>query len=187
MAGRYVTPALVGGIVIGVLSALPVVAAGNLCCCLWVLLGGAAAAYLLQQNQDAPLTAGDGALVGVIAGAAGAVVYLVLSIPITLLVAPMERALLDRLSESGASMPPELRTAIEGAGGGVRLLLSFLFMLFIGPLFATLGGLLGAMAFRKPVPAPLTPPAPPPATTPPSTPPAPPPADPAGPSASPES
>ena len=39
----------------GVLSALPLVAAGNLCCCLWVVSGGAIAAYLLQQNQSAPL------------------------------------------------------------------------------------------------------------------------------------
>ena len=52
----------------GVLSALPLVAAGNLCCCLWVVSGGVVAAYLLQQNQSAPITPGDGALVGLLAG-----------------------------------------------------------------------------------------------------------------------
>ena len=33
-------PALVGGLVMGVLSALPLVNLGNLCCCFWVVSGG---------------------------------------------------------------------------------------------------------------------------------------------------
>ena len=37
-------PAFWGGLFIGVLSALPLVNAGNCCCCLWVLCGGALAA-----------------------------------------------------------------------------------------------------------------------------------------------
>ena len=73
----------------GVLSALPLVAAGNLCCCLWVVSGGAIAAYLLQQNQSTPITPGDGALAGLFAGLVGAAIYLVLSIPISFLMAPM--------------------------------------------------------------------------------------------------
>ena len=50
----------------GVLSALPIIAAGNLCCCLWVVSGGAIAAYLLQQSQATPIEPGDGALVGLL-------------------------------------------------------------------------------------------------------------------------
>src|SRR5260221_7220493 len=84
-------PYLVGGLVIGVLSALPIISAGNLCCCLWIVSGGMVAAYLLQQNQAAPITPGDGAWVGLLAGLVGAFVHLVLSIPITLLVAPLQR------------------------------------------------------------------------------------------------
>ena len=45
--------------------------------------GGAVAAYVLQQNQEAPITPGDGALAGLLAGIVGAFIYLVLSIPIT--------------------------------------------------------------------------------------------------------
>ena len=33
-------PALLGGLLIGVLSALPFVSVLNGCCCLWVILGG---------------------------------------------------------------------------------------------------------------------------------------------------
>ena len=71
MSGSKTQPALIGGLVMGVLSALPIVAAGNLCCCLWIISGGVVAAYLLQQNQSAPVTPGDGALVGLLAGMAG--------------------------------------------------------------------------------------------------------------------
>jgi hypothetical protein len=156
MNSRFVQPALLGGVVIGVLSALPIVAAGNLCCCLWVVCGGVLAAYLLQQNQTAPLTAGDGAVVGLLAGVVGAFVSLLLSIPITIFIAPLERQFLEQLSSSG-NVSPEMRGYMSGAGGtSILLVVSFLFMLFAGPIFSMLGGLLGAAIFRKPLP-PLTP------------------------------
>jgi hypothetical protein len=149
---RFTQPAILGGLLVGVLSALPIVSAGNLCCCLWVVCGGAVAAYLLQQNQTAPVTAGDGALVGLLAGVAGAFVSLLISIPVTILVAPLERALLEQLSSSG-NMSPELRGYMNGAGGtSIRLVVWFLFMLFAGPIFSMLGGVLGAAIFRKPLP-----------------------------------
>jgi hypothetical protein len=137
----------------GVLSALPLVSAGNLCCCLWVVTGGVVAAYVLQQNQPAPITAGDGAIVGLLAGITGAFVYLLLSIPISILIAPMERLVMQRLSESASRFPPELREFMGSyIGGGIRLVLGFIFMLCVGSIFSTLGGVLGAAIFRKPLP-----------------------------------
>jgi len=56
-----------------VLSALPIVGAANACCCLWVVSGGLLAAYLLQQDRQQPITAGDGAIVGLLAGISGAI------------------------------------------------------------------------------------------------------------------
>jgi hypothetical protein len=142
-------PAIIGGLVMGVLSALPIIAVGNVCCCLWVVSGGVVAAYVLQQNDPAPITAGDGAIAGLMAGILGAFVYLALSIPITLLVAPMQRALLDRLMDSG-TMPPEFRDAMTSyVGGMVGLAISFFTTLIAGVIFATLGGLIGAAIFRK--------------------------------------
>jgi hypothetical protein len=156
-------PALIGGVVLGVLSALPVVSAGNLCCCLWVVSGGVVAAYLLQQNQAAPITPGDGALVGLLAGITGAFVYLLLSIPITMLVAPMERTVLRRIIETTGNMPPEFREYARGfVGGGIRLAIGFVLMLSVGSTCAALGGLLGAVVFRKPL-SPATVDVPPPA------------------------
>ena len=134
----------------GVLSALPLVSAGNLCCCLWVVSGGVVAAYLLQQNQQTPVTAGDGALVGLLAGLVGAGVYLVLSIPITILIAPMERAVMRRLMENAGNMPPAFRDYMgTSIGGGLRIFFGFVMMLCAGSIFSTLGGLLGVAMFRK--------------------------------------
>jgi len=146
----------------GVLSALPIVSAGNFCCCLWVISGGAVAAYLFQQNQTTPITPGDGALVGLLAGLVGAFVQLMVAIPVGVLIAPMERAMLQRVIEIAGSMPPEMRDAIErysntqGEGGIVLLVVkqvvSLMVWLCVGAVFSTIGGLLGALVFKKPTP-----------------------------------
>ncbi len=146
-------PALVGGLVMGVLSALPIISAGNICCCLWIVSGGLVAAYLLQQNSPTPITQSDGAITGLLAGLAGAGVYLVVSIPITLLVAPLQHQVLQRLMDRANNMPPEFREYMSGyVGGVIGLLFGFVFMLIMGAIFSTIGGLLGAVFFRKPVP-----------------------------------
>jgi hypothetical protein len=162
-------PAIIGGIVGGVLSALPFVAGGNLCCCLWVVSGGLVAAYLLQQNQPEPITPGDGALVGLLAGVAGAAVYLVVSIPINLMLAPIEQQVLQRLTETMGNMPPEFQAyARSTMAGSARSIIGFMFMLCVGAVFSTLGGLLGALIFaKKPSPAAVLPPGMPPPGNPP--------------------
>jgi hypothetical protein len=153
MRASLTQPAVIGGLVGGVLSALPLIAGGNLCCCLWIVSGGAVAAYVLQQNQSLPIAPGDGALVGLLAGVIGAFVYLVLSIPINLLMTPMERVLFERLSETMSSMPPEFREyARNSMSAGVRLALGFVLMLVLGAIFSTIGGWLGALIFRKKAP-----------------------------------
>jgi hypothetical protein len=145
----------------GVLSAMPFVAAGNLCCCLWLISGGAIAAYLLQQHQSAPLTPADGALVGLMAGLIGAFVRFVVAIPIDLVMAPMEQAMLQRIVDMG-TLPPEARDVLERYAGRDRELsaayviisaiVGLMFWLFLGAIFSTIGGLIGALIFRKETP-----------------------------------
>jgi len=158
----YGQPALVGGVVMGVLSALPFVAAGNLCCCMWVVIGGAIAAYLLQQNQSTPITPGDGALVGLLAGLIGAFVQALVAIPVSIAVAPFEREMLQRVLDMAGTMPPEMRDAIERYSGrsgefsfGFMILgrmVALVFGLFVGAVFSTVGGLLGAIIVKKDTP-----------------------------------
>ena len=146
----------------GVLSALPLVAAGNLCCCMWVISGGAIAAYLLQQNQSTPITPGDGALVGLLAGLIGAFVQFAVAIPIGILVAPMERAMLQRVLDMAGTMPPDMRDMLERYSRSdaefsfglmiLRRVVALMFGLFIGAIFSTVGGVVGAMIFKKDTP-----------------------------------
>jgi hypothetical protein len=154
---NYGQPALIGGVVMGVLSALPLISAGNVCCCLWVITGGVVAAYVFQQNHPAPITPGDGALVGLLAGLVGALIQVVVSVPITLMVGPMERALLERVADMAGSMPPDMRDFIdrysrEGQSFTwvvVGTTVALMFWLFVGAVFSTIGGLLGAAVFRR--------------------------------------
>jgi uncharacterized membrane protein len=145
----------------GVLSALPIVAAGNACCCLWLVSGGAIAAYLVQQNQSGPITPADGALVGLLAGLIGAVVRSVVALPIDFLMAPIEQAMLQRIIDAG-TLPPEWRDIVEryaGRDGEASLafqimgrVAGLMFWLFLGAIFSTLGGLVGALIFKKDLP-----------------------------------
>src|SRR4029450_7808478 len=105
MQASKLQPVLLGGVFIGVLSALPIVSAGTFCCCLWVLSGGSLAAYLLQQNQPTALTSGDGAIVGLLAGIVGAGVDTILSIPIVLLFGPMQVQVIHRGPENAHQTP----------------------------------------------------------------------------------
>jgi hypothetical protein len=157
---RYLQPALFGGLVMGVLSALPIIYFGNVCCCLWVISGGVVAAYVLQQNQATPITAGDGALVGLLAGLIGAAVQFVLSIPIDIIMAPLERNMAQRFIDMAGN--PEVRDIFEQVTqrrleGGILFLvitrmIMFMVMLFIGAIFSTIGGLIGQAIFQKKLP-----------------------------------
>src|SRR5688572_13188142 len=155
-------PALLGGVVIGVLSALPVINLAN-CCCAWIMFGGALAAYLMQQNHPEPIQAGDGVIVGLLAGVIGAFVWLIVSVPISLALAPFQSEMASRAMRDIAENAPELRGLFEnfsGAGAlGIGLILSFFVMLCVSTVFGMLGGLFGALMFKKHSPT-LPPPIP---------------------------
>lgn len=166
MPSSKLQPALYGGIVLGVLSAMPIVSLGNVCCCLWVLAGGALAAYLLQANQPTPITPGDGATVGLLAGAIGAVVQLVVSIPVGLVMGPLQGRFIERFLENARDMPENMRPMMDALRhGGVSVvgaILGFLVFLCLALVFSTLGGLIGAALFKKKVPPIMPPDIPPP-------------------------
>lgn len=161
MAPSKTQPALLGGLALGVLSALPVINLAN-CCCAWVLFGGALAAYLMQQNHPDRVGVGDGALVGLMAGAFGAVVWTALSIPLHMVLGPLQAGMLERALQNANDMPPEFREFLEQLRGsevflGAAWVLSFLFTLCACSLFGMLGGILGALFFAKDGPPPPPP------------------------------
>ena len=159
MKASKLQPALLGGVLMGVLSALPVVSVGNCCCCLWVVAGGLLAAYLLQQNQATAIDVGDGAIVGLLAGLIGAVIASVLAVPINLTVGPFQERFFESIMQNVPNMPPEVRDAFEnaragrpgfgGLTGGFFYMMSFVIMLVAGMVFSTIGGMVGAALFRR--------------------------------------
>ena len=170
MTPRKTQPVLLGGAFIGVLSALPIIAIGNLFCCLWIVGGGVIAAYLMQQSHPVAITLQDGAVGGFLAGIVGAFVYVIVAVPVQLLMAPIQRRVAQGILDAARTVPPEFRDMIEemssGAGGViVGLMIMFFVLLVLGVIFATLGGVLGALMFRRnpepptpsPTPQPLSP------------------------------
>jgi hypothetical protein len=156
--------ALLGGVVIGVLSALPVINLAN-CCCAWILFGGALAAYLMQQNHSEPIQIGDGAIAGLLAGVIGAFVWLIVTIPINIVLAPFQSRMAQRAMENAVQVAPELRELFETFGTGptigIGLVFAFFAMLVVSTLFGMFGGLFGALMFRKSQPPVVPPPIPP--------------------------
>ncbi|BCS31287.1 hypothetical protein TBR22_A04870 [Luteitalea sp. TBR-22] len=159
MRASKLQPALVGGLVIGVLSALPVISMGNCLCCAWVVLGGVVATYLLQQAQPTPVDGVDAAITGALAGVAGAVFAALIAIPVHMITGPMGADVLQRLLDQGGNdIPPEMRGTLQslarGGVGGVISVLSFLLGLCVNAIFASLGGLLGMAIFKPSAPPP---------------------------------
>jgi hypothetical protein len=150
-------PAFFGGLLIGVLSALPFV---NSCCCLWIIGGGVLTTYLLQERLTVPVSAGNAAVTGLLAGVFGAVISSVLS-PLISLVRGVSAT--DAINDlmSRPDLPPEFSSALERVRdlpGFVFVLASLLLALVLMPPLTMLGSLLGVAIFRK------TPPPPPPGT-----------------------
>jgi hypothetical protein len=170
-------PALWGGLFIGVLSALPLVNAGNCCCCLWVLMGGALATYLRQQNSPYQIDAAEGAIVGLMAGVVGGIVYSILSIPLQMLAGPMQQEWMNEILSSNPNVTPEMREMVERftASSGLQLI-GMIISIVVNSIFGMLGGLIGVAIFKRNLPPP-----PPPGTIDitPTVPPAPPPPPPA--------
>src|SRR6185436_14937110 len=72
-------PALLGGLIVGLLSAIPVV---NYCCCIWGIGGGGLASFLYIKSSPTKTPIGDGAMLGGLAGVIGALLYLIIGVPI---------------------------------------------------------------------------------------------------------
>jgi hypothetical protein len=148
-------PAALGGLFIGVLSALPIIGAANCCCCLWIVAGGALSAYLAGSGRATSLNPGEGAIVGGLAGVVGALVWIPVTIVVAIIMTPVEQAIVGSILSNARDLPPEVREMFENWGQSpsvVRYLIGFILQFFAGGVFGAIGGLVGAMFFRKDVP-----------------------------------
>ncbi len=150
---QMLMPALIGGSLSGVLSAIPFI---NCLCCLWIIGGGLLAAYLLSKDSQVSLTTGDGAIVGVFAGIIGAVLNTIVSIPFNAMMRDPERmrAILDKVSEVFQDLPVGMEGLLEsgpfsGTFSIAWTLLSLVIGMVVFSAFSLLGGIIGVSIFKK--------------------------------------
>ena len=84
----------------------------------------------------------------------GSFVWLVATIALDALFAPLRNQLSQAVLRSTPDMPPEVRAVLDNIGSSTALWTTafFILLLFVGSIFSTLGGLLGAVFFRTDVP-----------------------------------
>jgi hypothetical protein len=148
---RY-QPALLGGLFIGILSALPIIGAFNACCCLWVVVGGLLTTYLMQQNDPLPLETSAAAVAGLIAGGVGGVISVVGGALVMAVSggAAAQREAMDQVFSQMGDVPPEMVEMIERfSTGPAALLITAAVTIPVFAVFGLLGALLGLAFFRK--------------------------------------
>lgn len=151
-------PALIGGGLLGVLSGIPFVNLGNCLCCGWVIAGGMLAAYLYQKNAvPGPPNYADGALLGAMAGAIGAVVSSIIGIPFSLLGSQlggmgMSPEQIEQMM-GGQELPPAVANMLSTMGSGgftcAGALIGLFFGLILFSIFGAIGSMIGTAVFTR--------------------------------------
>jgi hypothetical protein len=142
-------PALVGGVVAGVLTAVPLV---NCFCCLWIIGGAMLAAYLFAKDSPGPMTPGDGAVIGILAGIIAAVTDAVVSLPFETMNREYIQRFMDQVSKFAEEMPSGWESWLEKRAGDLSpawFLLGLLASAVIYAALGALGGTIGASIFGK--------------------------------------
>lgn len=145
-----IKPALIGGVLLGILSVIPFVNWVNICCCLWAVLGGALAAQQYVKSSPTPVRTGDGAIVGAMAGGFGAIIFVIIGIPITILMGGViNAALLSFVQNVDPRQAAMMREQMVAGQTIVGAIIRGLFGAVLLIIFAVLGGLIGVAIFEK--------------------------------------
>jgi hypothetical protein len=146
--GMFV-PALIGGVIAGVLSGIPIV---SCLCCLWIIGGGILAAYFLTKESSIALTAGDGAIVGIFTGIIAAFVEAFVNIPFRAINEKLVQGMMDRFSQYYEEMPPGWESWLEEGGMEGSVVWTILGLVMSAVIFSALGalgGIIGISIFGK--------------------------------------
>jgi hypothetical protein len=149
-------PALYGGIIMGVLSGVPILSLVNCLCCAGIMLGGFMSVYFYKKQLTAEMdaiTSSDGMGLGAFAGLFGAIASTILGGLFFLIVGDVASEMVLRIMESTGvlnSMPPEARSQMEQSMSQQGFsIIGVVANFIVCPLFGLLGGLIGFAVFRK--------------------------------------
>ena len=175
---KMLKPALIGGVLLGILSALPLINYLNCVCCAWVILGSMLAARIYVRESAVPVTLGRGVVLGFWTGAIGSAVIALFSAPL-LLLSQRSGGILEQVRQAAEQMPnftPEAREALDklasqGNFDAIFYIVGFIVLLVLTCVFSMIGAAIGIAVFEKRKPGG----APPPVYSPPADAPPPPP------------
>ncbi|MEN3335480.1 MAG: hypothetical protein V7641_4845 [Blastocatellia bacterium] len=151
---KKLVPALVGGVILAVLSSIPFVSLANVACCSWAIVGGGVAAYMLVKRSPLRrVTSGDGALTGLLAGLIGSLVILLINIPFASrfgseFIAGMKQAAEQQKDPQAQQTLNRLISLVQDNAILAALIIWLVFTL-IAVGMATLGGIIGVAIFEK--------------------------------------
>lgn len=150
---------LIGGILGGLLSVIPLVNMGNCVCCLWIILGGAVASGIYARSSPYPVSLGDGTLTGLLAAIPMVLIYIVIGIPLNLILGQLQPEIAAQIYEAitgDAGMAEMMRHQARQplAGQIIGIVIGVVFWVLLAAGFSTLGGLIGAAIFAGRDPGP---------------------------------
>lgn len=143
---------LVGALVIGVLST-SYLGLINFLCCLGVIIGGVVAAQQFVSRAGTSIEAGDGAVLGALAGAGGAVLAAIfdralrpLNLDSQSVSQGMMESFMEMQGQQGTS-PEEMMQQFQGGEGTVMVIVGFVIGVVVNSIFGAIGGAIGAALF----------------------------------------
>lgn len=145
---------LIGALVTGILST-SYLGFINSICCLGVIIGGLVAVQQYTSRSGTAISAGDGAVLGSLAGVGGAIIGTLLDRALrpfgldsqTIWQGAMEDIMQDMNGQQGLS--PEMMQQMQGEGGIAMLFVSLIIGIIVYAIFGAIGGALGAALFGE--------------------------------------
>ncbi len=133
---KLIKPALIAGVIAGILSVIPIINFVNCICCGWIVIFGFVSVYLLKKDIKTvePI---DGAIVGALTGLIAFVVVTIIKILFTSL-------FVGSTGMSGSMEYMELNAFVSGA----YLLMSGVMRIIIFPIFGAFGGIIGVVILK---------------------------------------
>jgi len=146
-------PALYGGIIMAVISAVPGLNLVNCLCCAGVLFGGFMAVFFYKKElmpDMPPMTSSDGVQLGALAGVFGGIIGSLLSVIIMQLTDNVGgRMILNFMEGFRDKMPPEAWDNMEESIREGRVSpVQMIFGVIIDVIFGLLGGVIGYSVFK---------------------------------------
>lgn len=143
---------LIGAVVTGVLST-SYLSFINTICCLGVIIGGIVAVQQYSTQTGIAIEAGDGAVLGALAGAGGAVLGSIFDAalrPVGLDSTSISQGMMQQWMEGmqgQEGMSPEMMQQFQGGGGIMMFLVGLGFSIVVYAIFGAIGGAIGAALF----------------------------------------